>query len=228
MTFQVVLVGSNGVLVGSDRKLIPRPPNIPEYPPFLQPDEQKKFITSVGDSIICAYSGDIEAQRLARSIVRAPDLTMSDLDWLSYLDTLAKNANVPGYYQKLIVVRKDRLNHAVVMSLNYHAMRIDTRQCVGVQSPACFLTNNYYNNQLSVKEMRELALLTLDRAATDFPTTVGDGYDLAFITKDGAEWVNYGPGDAGIIAARQSFDRAALGVIYSNRQGATISGVSSA
>lgn len=214
MTFQVVLIGNDGLLIGSDRKLIPRAPNNPENPPFLQTDEQKKFICSADESLICAYSGDIEAQRLARNVVCAPDLMMSNLDWLSYLDTSAKNANVPGYYQKVIVVRRNSLDHAIVMSLNYHAMRIDTRQCVGVQSSACFITNNYYNKKLSVKDMRELALLTLDRGTNDFPTTVGDGYDLAFITESGVEWENYAPDDERVIAIRQSFERAALSVIY--------------
>jgi hypothetical protein len=214
MTFQVVLIGSDGLLIGSDRKLIPRAPSIPEDPPFLQPDEQRKFICSADESVICAYSGDIQAQRLARSIVAAPDLTMSDLNWLSHLDTLARNASAPGYYQKLIVVRKGNRDHAIVVSFNYHAMRIDTRQCVGVQSSACFLTNRYYNKNLSVKELRRLALLTLEYGAKDFPTTVGEGYDLAFITEDGVEWENYAPDDERIVAIRESFDRAALGVIY--------------
>lgn len=214
MTFQVVIVGSDGLIVGSDRKMHTVLPSFRGDRSFTQFDEQTKFFTEEGRAVICACSGGLESQRLARQIVSSSDPNVSDLEWQSHLDSLARESRVIGFHQ-LIVVRTSHFDHAfwLVMGERGYASRINTEQCVGVQSSACFLTGQLASKR-PIQELKRLALLTMSYAADEFPTSVGEGYDLMTLTDLGIEWNKYSADDERVLSIRRSFEDAVKSVIY--------------
>jgi hypothetical protein len=202
MKFQVVLVGSDGLLVGSDRKMPAHVRSNNDHTPI---DEPKKFIRSDDGSIICACSGELESQIFARSLVEAPDLGLSDGEWQEHLDSLARSAWVIGVHQ-LIVVRKGSLDHALWVLLGQHgcATRIDSIQCVGTPSTASFLTANYFP-KCATRNLKALAYLALDYAAAELAFSETAEYDLVSITNMAVEWETYTPNHDHIAAVRQTF-----------------------
>jgi hypothetical protein len=202
MKFQVVLVGSDGLLVGSDRKMPVRPRFSNEPAPF---DEPRKFIRSDDGSIICACSGELESQIFARSLVDTPNLAMGDGEWQVHLDSLARNTWVIGVHQ-LIVVRRGSPDHALWVLLGEHgcATRIDSIQCVGTPSTASFLNANYFP-KCSTRNLKTLAYLALDYAAAELPFSATAEYDLVSITNTAVEWETYAPNYEHIAAVRQTF-----------------------
>jgi len=217
MTFQVVLVGSDGLIIGSDRKMFTEAPYIKgSDQPIPQFEEQSKFIATEDETIICACSGDQEAQRIARQIVLRLDPNLSPVAWIAALDSLARRPELTRSAQ-LIVVRKSHPDHAlwlVAGPLGY-VSRIEERQCVGAKTSACFLLSNFFK-KCGVDELRTLALLTLDYGATEFPTSVGRNYDLLMLRsgKEVAEWERYEDTDGRVQELRKSFDKAAATVIW--------------
>lgn len=217
MTFQVALVGTDGLIIGSDRKTLTQAPYLPVADtPFAQFQEQCKFVFNEDESVICACSGDQEAQRVARQIVIELDSTLNPVRWLAALDSLTERPNLQRRVQ-LIVVRKGYPNQAswVVIGASGYVSRIEERQCVGVNASACFLLNNFYK-KCSVDDLKALALLTLDYGATEFPTGVGRAYDLLILRegKDKAEWERFEPSDGRVEKLRKSLEKSTELSIY--------------
>ena len=57
MTFQVALIGSDGLIVGSDRRQVYSTPGTFENHGALQPGEICKFSKGPNEEIICAFAG---------------------------------------------------------------------------------------------------------------------------------------------------------------------------
>lgn len=217
MTFQVVLIGTDGLIIGSDRKMLTQAPYLAgSQAPFPQFEEQSKFIASEDESVICACSGAQEAQRIARQVVREIDPTLGLVEWMAALDSLSRQPQLSRSAQ-LVVVRKSCARQAVwlVAGASGYVSRIEEKQCVGDSTSACFLLGNFYK-RCSVDELKSLALLTLDYGATDLPTSVGRNYDLLILREatDEVEWGRYEAGDGRVQELRRAFDRFAQSTIY--------------
>jgi hypothetical protein len=217
MTFQVVLVGRDGMIVGSDRKMFTQAPHLAgDDPVFTQFEEQSKFVANEDESVICACSGVQEVQRIARKIVLELDPKLSPVGWLAALDALSKQ---PQFCQsaQLIVVRKSHPDYAAWLVAGRHGFvsRIEEKQCVGVATTASFLPANF-SRKCSVNDLKTLALLTLDYGATEFPTSVGRNYDLLILRcgSNKAEWDRYEASDGRVEEMRRLFEKGVESALY--------------
>lgn len=207
VTFQVVFVGADGILIGSDMKMVARAPGaVVPGGPFPQFGRQSKFVSS--EDVLCACSGSQEGQRIAREIVGTIDPEMNDNEWESALDRVSRIQMI-GYAQ-LVVVRKKRLDHAVwvVAGPDGHTSRIETRRCVGAHSSACFLTQNFWPGKQPLERLIPFALVVLDYGRTEYPCTVGEGFELRRVTENGIGRPEiYNDGDERVAAFRGDFER---------------------
>jgi hypothetical protein len=111
-------------------------------------------------------------------------------------------------YARIVVVRKGWLDHAifVVAGLQGHTSPIKDKQCVGVNTSACFLTERFWERK-SIRSLVPLALLVLDYARIEYPTTVGNGFELFYVTTEGiSDPETYDENDAIINSLRSNFE----------------------
>lgn len=216
MTFQAVVVGSDGLIVGSDRKIANYLPNLGETQSYPQFDEQCKFIPDGDGPVICAWSGGQGAQKIARKIVLESEPGAGNLEWETYLDHLAAEAQ-ECVLDQVIVVRKNCLDHAVRLTMAQgkrgYAARIEGKMCVGVSAKASFLIE-HFSRKIPVSALKRLVILTLNYGVTEFSTYVGDGYDLRIVNKDGVELEHYPVDDERVLEIRKSFDDAVGKVLF--------------
>jgi hypothetical protein len=160
MTFQVALVGSDGVLLGSDRKMFTRPPSANPESMFHQFESQTKFVTN--GAVICACSGNQESPRIAREILLTIDPMLPDLEWQARLDDKADIPNMLGHAQ-LAIARITRPDHVIwmVVGPSGYTTRIEEKRCLGANSSACFLTERFYQKK-PIRSLTTLALLALE------------------------------------------------------------------
>ena len=217
MTFQVALIGSDGLVVGSDRKITNRATRTGDAIPYAQFEERTKFFKSTDESVICTFIGSAEAQNIAREIVERGDPTLSENSWQDYLHLLAQSSS-PRTPDELIVVRKAHITGVVRMVLGSGAFRIESHYCGGEIVPACFLTEHFWTKK-PVNVMRKLALLTLDFGAREAPSGVGGGFDLLILTESsGVKWENYEPNHDRVLMLRKAFDQAINSVLELSTQ----------
>jgi hypothetical protein len=86
MTFQVALVGTDGVVLGSDRLFDDRRhqwrSDHPLYQNLSQRVAAKKIIISNDGSVVCGFAGGPESEPMARAIAtNARPQGMTELDW---------------------------------------------------------------------------------------------------------------------------------------------------
>src|SRR5579863_9029294 len=82
VTFQIALVGIDGLVVGSDRRSLHfSSPDEPSSEGAIQPDEVCKFIKSTDEDVICAHAGGPFSEVWARAIVTRCVPVKNDVDW---------------------------------------------------------------------------------------------------------------------------------------------------
>jgi hypothetical protein len=204
VTYQIALVGSDGVLLGSDRRMFNRGPSTDPASLYVQYDAQSKFIDS--DHVVCACSGDQRSARIAREIVAECDPLLSDNAWQSALDKKAEMPELRGHAE-LLIVRKHRADHAVwmVAGPNGYTARIGEKKCIGANSSAYFLIQKFYKKS-PIRLLRNVALLALEYAHLEFSTSVGDGYELRYIFNDQIVKEEYANEDQRVISLRSKFE----------------------
>jgi hypothetical protein len=211
MTFQVALIGSDGLVVGSDRKITNRATRAGDAIPYAQSEERTKFFKSADESVICTFIGSAEAQNIAGKIVEGSDPTLNENSWQDYLHEMAQSCS-PRTSDELLVVRKGHITEVVRIVLGSGASRIESHFCGGAIVPACFLTEHFWTKR-PVSVLRKLALLTLDFGAREAPSVVGGGFDLLILTENGTKWENYGPNHERVLSLRAAFDTAVNSVL---------------
>jgi hypothetical protein len=185
VTFQVVLIGSDGLVIGSDRMQgyatldPPRMAAVQRSPGF-------KFKKKDDERVICAFAGNPSASGTALQIVSNCDPTSPEPDWeLSLKNAATKEGRK---FDEAIVVRTDVFDtvwvvtkHSDVQSAQ--VMRIIDRFCAGDNSVARFLPFLLWRPGCPVSDLKALALLTLAYASQANPTGVGGGFDLMTLRK---------------------------------------------
>lgn len=83
VTFQVVVIGSNGLVVGSDRAQVYVTPDPQEVRArsAVQKNQVFKFVEKDGGQIICAFAGGPAARGMAQQVVSNCNLTSSESAW---------------------------------------------------------------------------------------------------------------------------------------------------
>jgi hypothetical protein len=207
MTFQVALVGSDGLLVGSDRKCAYRSQE-PERGAFLQFEEGAKYVESEG--LVCFFAGGPQAQSIADAVVRRGALhELSVPAWRADLQKTGEMIRANSIGDEVIVVRFSTSNaDAALINKKEDAVSVSAipqHLCTGVNVYARFLTEEFWSNR-SVDSLRKLALIAMGYAAKERPTEVGCGFDL-MVLKDGkVGWESYTEDDSRIRSACYDFN----------------------
>ena len=210
VTFQIVLIGSDGLVVGSDR-----------MQSYVTPDQQRirsrlavqrseafKFVPENerdNSQIVCAFAGGPYAKDMALQILSKCTPTCSDTDWDLGLRSAADN--VPHYrgqrYDEATVVRPDVLDASwVVTKLDNQpasVRKVTDHSCTGDICAARFLPLLLWRRS-PVSELKALALLTLAYFAAEVnPASFRGGFDLLTLAKGKRpKWERYEPENASL------------------------------
>jgi 20S proteasome alpha/beta subunit len=199
LTFQIGLISAAGIVAASDRRstyvtLAPPPKSV-----STQTLEGTKFFQSDNKAVICLCAGGPFSQNIGRLIAtECADLSQygSELQWEVDLTRVARGVERPIQARSLdevLVIRHDRFDAIWVVSKwtgNPAGVQKCTQHvCIGDNSHAQFLPRHLWNEQLSLKELERLALLTLAYAVDENPSTIGSGADVLTMERDkGTVW----------------------------------------
>jgi len=202
VTFQVVLIGSDGLVVASDRMESYATPGQPRESPAWQRSQVEKFFKSDDGSVICFSAGGPFVRDVARAIALKCRPTDSELEWEESLkrvsDGVARlgHSNLPD---EIIVVRCD-VRDAAWLVVKHESgpcgvTKLSSWRCTGDNSPARFLPWHLWSAS-PVRELTWLAVLTLAYSHKENPSGVSEDFDVMTLDATGhVEIKPYGAGD---------------------------------
>jgi hypothetical protein len=171
-TFQVVLIGNDGVVVGSDRRQISvRHAQYGARDAALgvtaQSDSAFKFKKNPDESIICSYAGGPLASAMARSIASSCQPTRDETAWEVALVRAASEAvgiEQSESLDEVVVVRRNTPTTAWLvrreLTRTPQIEIVNEKRCIGANLYAGFLPARYWK-PLPVQKLKQLALFCL-------------------------------------------------------------------
>lgn len=167
VTFQIALVGCDGLVIGSDQ-LGRSVPMIDGKPQLAQIVFGPKYCVSAGQSIVCFAAGGISTINLARQIVSEcdPASRLKDAaDWELELHRLARTAPYQSPDELLIAradvidafwrVSRTQLGPGVILP---SIQKTRDPFCIGTSTVAKFLPRHLWSPDLPVSQLKKLAL----------------------------------------------------------------------
>lgn len=185
MTFQLALIGTDGLIVGSDRRIAHRslrpqtrmaPTDITEWQ-FMT---GSKFKKRDDELVICAFAGGPQAETIAREITLYGNCSLSGDSWDDDICGIARG--IPGQSDRdqVIVIRRDIPEYVALIDRNHQdtsVLRVYERVCTGANLYARFLAQHVWQ-KVNVSALKNLALLSLIYAAKEYPSTIGNGFEI--------------------------------------------------
>ena len=190
MTFQVALVGDDGMVVASDRKIAYQTRERSGLPWDRQTSPDAKFVRKDDDSIVCFFAGGPQAFSIANAVICQADATTASVsEWHSQLLKAAHSVIAKSTGDEVIVVRPFAGDVVLINRFASDAsiLPIPDRRCTGVIAKCRFLTELFWS-KTDVAALRRLALILLHFASIERPESVGDGYDLLIVKNGKVEW----------------------------------------
>lgn len=187
MSFQIALIGSDGLVVGSDRNAV-YPTKELDHNITIQRFEAFKFIKNPNESLFCVGAGGPWVVEASREIVANLPLEPADAVWEAKLHKMAvaiPRTPQPWPADELFVCRADSCD-GVWFVTKYDGssatvQKITSPLCIGERSHARFLPAMLWDRSFSVGELEKLARLTLACAHHLNPSVVGHEVDLLTI-----------------------------------------------
>jgi len=204
MTFQIVLIGKDGLVVASDRRVAVRSPGSGDWQ-FIP---GTKFCES--DTVVCAAAGGPQAQSIATAIVNhcKPASCQSEPEWIELLRMTAEGIPGNSVGDEVIVARKDVPTHVFHVARNNQVagvQKVDTRLCTGTSVTARFLSQHLWS-PTTIEQLSWLALLAVAYATEERPSEVGFGIELMTLSNTGVtRRTPWSIDDKQIVALRDSF-----------------------
>ena len=197
VTFQIALVGRNGLVVASDRMARYEPtPDDRAKKPLPKPLLMSKYFMNGDQSLICFAAGAATAMDLGRKIseerMLIHKLGAAQSEWESALIGAASIRSIPsagGLADEIIVVRRD-VSDAFWFVLRKSGMppkaiKMGAYVCTGASVFAQFLPHHLWSDERSISELKTLALVTLSYAAKEDPSYVGPPFDVMTLDREG-------------------------------------------
>src|SRR5579862_9173626 len=186
VTFQIAMIGCDGLVVGSDRlgRAIPSPSDPAmarrvEREPLPRFTQMKKFYVNADESVVCFAAGTQVALDAASAISESVKAGGIGTQWDSTIRgailPLAVNSFGRGGKEEVIVVRRNTASLFWWVVLEHGKLRIiemDGCWCTGTSSVAEFLPRHLWDKRQSTSTLRALAILTLAHAAEEEPSFV--------------------------------------------------------
>lgn len=191
MTFQVVLIGSDGLLVGSDRRQTYYTRGEAGIGSgSTQMNTLNKFIANDSGTLICATAGGPTAELTGRIIATEcnPAAHLSEVDWKNCLGSVVANANLARKTtDEITIVRTDIWDRALVVVCSQSSPQptitcIRDWLCLGLSVPARFLPWHFWR-RAPISKLKNLALAALFYAEQEHPSLIGGGYDIMMLDK---------------------------------------------
>lgn len=193
MTFQIALVGNDGVVVASDRLFVER--GLAGHLATLRHSFQRQTATKIHEShdkkVVCAYAGGPYAETIARRIVTGCNpAQLSDVEWRNRLELAIKEVNdyADNTVDEILVCRTDQLSVLKITRQRNEDpgfMAITEFACSGVDSHARVLPKISWGVDMDLAQLSHLAAVTIAHAHEEFPSLVGGGADILTIDKMG-------------------------------------------
>jgi hypothetical protein len=172
---------------------------------------QKKYFVSPTQSLVCFAAGGGMARDMALQIIHDCDPVLklngaSESQWEAAVHRVAVTAIMP-YLQpvdEILIARADvtdafwlvsrRLVSQQQQLIFASVQKMGQHFCTGDNAVAQFLPRHLWSLDLSVSDLRKLALLTLSYAAQEEPASVGPPFDIMTLDKTGRMfWSEQGP-----------------------------------
>jgi len=192
VTFQVALVGQNGIVVASDRRVT-----------YVTPDgvgaghaqltSAPKYLISADESIVCFAAGSPRATNSARALLDEVPAFESETHWQT---NLASRVNtVQGQsndFDEVMVVRRDTMDRVWLITkmrnLSASVTPIQTRICTGTPVSSRFIASHFYKPGLSLAELQGIAALTLACASREHPSSISRELDMMTLEEGTLSW----------------------------------------
>jgi hypothetical protein len=192
VTFQIALIGSDGLVVGSDQKSTRQIRESIDENPTTEMGKQEKFLKSDDGSLVCFFAGGPTCQTIAATIaMHCTSTSMSDLRWQTAVRTRVNNADrVPSLVgDQFIIIRKHISNSVWLAQRTFQTPATVNEYknqilCTGNNALAKFLPTHLWESRFTIRQLKTLALLTLAYAAKENPSTVGPPFDLMTLDKN--------------------------------------------
>lgn len=188
MTFQVVLIGNDGIVLGSDRLFAERGLR---GALGIGKNFSKKIFVSDDRSVICSFAGGPNSEVIARRIATECKPTgLSDMHWRNRIEEAA--APITQYEEhivdEILVIRAD--NNSVLKLIRQrnetpNISPVDQFICSGVGADTLSVPKLFWRNNLNLNQFEKLAIVAVEYAKKEFPNLVGGGTDIVVLNNDG-------------------------------------------
>jgi len=208
MTFQVALVGEDGLVVGSDRKILYVRNEVPSSVKDVQVNSGPKHTEN--DEVVCFYAGGSQGFDIAQEIVNHASPERSSSERCENLRRITDDFRSPARGEEILVVRKAQGDLVLINRTDEGARTspVHEHRCTGVATRSAILVQQFWK-RLPVERLRRLALIVMEYAARERPQEVGNGFDLLTVARDGSpEWEFFTPNDSRVIRIVDEFERA--------------------
>src|SRR5271165_3048528 len=185
MTFQIVLVGKDGIVLGSDRLFAERGLRalLQKQRTTLQRTTGTKICTAADNAVVCSFAGGPYSETIARRIVTdCNPLGRSDIDWRNCLEVAAKN--ITDYEEHIVdevfVIRTD--NRSVVKIIRQQKddptfTPVTGHMFSGIETDAIIVPKLFWRADMECDELRTLAVVAVVLASQEAPHLIGGGID---------------------------------------------------
>jgi hypothetical protein len=213
MTFQVVMFGIDGLLVGSDRKAGTRTFDGRDYQ--FQPGS--KFCENPQRTVLCLFAGGPQAKAIADIITVECNPSESNLAaWHCCLRVAAEKIKARSVGDEILVIRPSIPDIVLVSKRDTDATvgpPLTEKLCIGVYAHSRFLVEHFWR-PAPLSELRKLMLVTLAYAAKERPESVGDGFDIFTIKAGKYEMETVLPDALEVARASNQMSEAIGGVLF--------------
>jgi hypothetical protein len=213
MTFQVALVGTDGLIVASDRKVGYKTREGSSALWDIQTGQDNKFACS--GSVVCFFAGGPQAKTVSTEVLRSCPPDQNQSDWEASLQRAADSVLAGSTGDEVLVVRLRVGDIFLINRVGKEASvsPVSTWRCTGVIAKCRFLAQNFWR-MAPVTELRALALMLLHHAASERSEAVGEGFDFMTIHNGQVEWEHFAAKDPEIESLRLAFSNAVESVLF--------------
>lgn len=212
MTFQVLLIGDDGIVLASDRLFRTRGLRemMEAKRPSYQPTLGTKIYISDDNLTICSFAGGPYSEKIARRIVTTCCPSgLSEPHWINAIEAAAKG--ITEYSEQLsdelLVIRADNVTALKLIrqqSDDPTPTPIDSCMYAGLETDAILIPKLFWRSNIKCERLRTLAIVSITQASIEAPHLIGGGVDVVVVSADRrVEQSQYNQAEADVI--REAF-----------------------
>ncbi len=191
VTFQVALIGTEGIIVATDRRLTYVTPSGGGACPQLTTTD--KFHVASDGSIVCFAAGGPRALAVAKSLADDPPAFTNEIKWKTELERRTDQDQAQRRdFDEVIVVRRDSPDRIWVVtreqSARATASAVYEHFCSGTPVASRFIPVQLYKQELSLAHLKAIASLSVACASQEYPSSIGGDIDIVVLQAGSIGW----------------------------------------